>query len=174
MRLDKLHIFNYKDNSLRNFTIDFDEGRSTTVLIGRNGSGKSNLIEAIIEIFRDLELNNPPAFKTFLDRLRSHSFAPIRNIESIERDVRGKTESTERLYLFIKNQAELAHLKTALEDAKTLFGYLESLFLCDLMDEVRVTVERTDGTKVKFTQLTEGEQQLLTVLGLMLFTQDND
>ena len=60
------------------------------------------------------------------------------------------------------------------EDLKTLFGYLESLFLCDLIDEVRVTVERTDGTRVKFTQLSEGEQQLLTVLGLLLFTQNDE
>jgi predicted ATPase len=338
MRLDWLHIPNYRGRNLRNFEIDFDEDQSTTVLIGRNGSGKSNLIEAIVEIFRDLELGNSPpfayqlryvcrdqvielnadpdrgnkklevtvdgksitqkdfqrdlaqylpnfvfayysgwssrlekhfdeptrryyrdilnskksemplrrmffcrkeysqlvllafflsdsatahqllerylgirrfdsalfvlktpwwrgsgkpnktqlsegdprfwyargAFKTFLDRLWSRAFAPIRNTESVERDVRGKTENTERLYLFIKNQTELAQLKTGQEDAKTLFGYLESLFLCDLMDEVRVTVERTDGTRVKFAQLSEGEQQLLTVLGLMLFTQNDE
>jgi ABC-type branched-subunit amino acid transport system ATPase component len=31
-------------------------------LIGRNGSGKSNLIEAIVEIFRELELGNVPGF----------------------------------------------------------------------------------------------------------------
>jgi ABC-type multidrug transport system ATPase subunit len=42
------------------------------------------------------------------------------------------------------------------------------------MDEVRVTVERTDGTRVKFTQLSEGEQQLLTVVGLLLFTQNDE
>ncbi|MBI5029248.1 MAG: ATP-binding protein [Chloroflexi bacterium] len=42
------------------------------------------------------------------------------------------------------------------------------------MDEVRVTVERLDGTRVKFTQLSEGEQQLLTVLGLLLFTQNDE
>src|SRR5512132_4277633 len=51
---------------------------------------------------------------------------------------------------------------------------MESLFLCDLIDEVRVTVERTDGTRVKFTQMSEGEQQLLTVLGLLLFTQNDE
>jgi hypothetical protein len=65
-------------------------------------------------------------------------------------------------------------LRTEKEDTKTFFGYLESLFLCDLIDEVRVTVERTDGTKVKFTQLSEGEQQLLTVVGLLLFTQNDE
>jgi ABC-type multidrug transport system ATPase subunit len=39
---------------------------------------------------------------------------------------------------------------------------------------VRVTVERTDGTRVKFTQMSEGEQQLMTVLGLLLFTQNDE
>jgi predicted ATPase len=114
------------------------------------------------------------AFKGFLDRLWGRALAPIRNTEAVERDVRRQGESTERLYLFIKNESELARLKEPDEDSKTLFGYLESLFLCDLIDEVRVTVERTDGTRIKFTQMSEGEQQLLTVLGLLLFTQNDE
>ncbi len=114
------------------------------------------------------------AFKGFLGRLWNRALAPIRNTEAIERDVRRQGESTERLYLFIKNEAELAALKEQDEDSKTLFGYLESLFLCDLIDEVRVTVERTDGSRVKFIQMSEGEQQLLTVLGLLLFTQNDE
>ena len=60
MRLDRLSIPNYRN--LRSFEIDFDESQSTTVLIGRNGSGKSNLIEAIVEIFRELELSGTPSF----------------------------------------------------------------------------------------------------------------
>ncbi|WNM63365.1 AAA family ATPase [Candidatus Nitrospira neomarina] len=114
------------------------------------------------------------AFKGFLGRLWDRALAPIRNNETIERDIRRQGESTERLFLFIKNEAELAALKEPGEDSKTLFGYLESLFLCDLIDEVRVTVERMDGTRVKFVQMSEGEQQLLTVLGLLLFTQNDE
>ena len=113
-------------------------------------------------------------FKIFLDTLWNIALAPIRNTDSVERDVRRQAETIERLYLFIKNQDDLARLKSDREDTKTLFGYLESLFLCDLMDEVRVTVERIDGTRVKFTQLSEGEQQLLTVIGLLLFTQNDE
>ena len=41
------------------------------------------------------------------------------------------------------------------------------------MDEVRVRVRKKDGNRVTFSQLSEGEQQLLTVLGLLLFTQDD-
>ncbi|WP_437826364.1 AAA family ATPase [Sorangium sp. So ce1153] len=114
------------------------------------------------------------AFKGFLERVWRRSLAPIRNNETVERDVRRQGESTERLYLFIKNESELAGLKEDGDDSKALFGYLESLFLCDLIDEVRVTVERTDGTRVKFSQMSEGEQQLLTVLGLLLFTQNDE
>ena len=47
--------------------MDFDEQSLTTVIIGRNGTGKSNLVEALINIFRDLDLGEPPAFKYSLD-----------------------------------------------------------------------------------------------------------
>ncbi|HKP45934.1 MAG TPA: AAA family ATPase, partial [Pyrinomonadaceae bacterium] len=60
MRLDWLRLPNYKN--LRNFEIDFDEKQPTTVLLGCNGSGKSNLLEAIVEIFRDLELKHTSSF----------------------------------------------------------------------------------------------------------------
>ena len=35
-------------------------------------------------------------------------------------------------------------------------------------------MKKRDGVRVRFTQLSEGEQQLLTVLGLLLFTQDDE
>lgn len=117
--------------------------------------------------------NAKGAFTTFLSTLWDSALAPIRNTESVGRDVRRQPDKVERLYIFIKNHTELMKLKGN-EEPKTLFGYLESLFLCDLMDEVRVTVERTDGRKIKFNQLSEGEQQLLTVLGLLLFTQNDE
>jgi len=114
------------------------------------------------------------AFKGFLDRLWERALAPIRHSEGVERDVRRRPENVERLYLFVKNAAELAELANPDDDAKALFGYLESLFLCDLIDEVRVTVRRQDGSHVKFAQLSEGEQQLLTVLGLLIFTENDE
>jgi predicted ATP-binding protein involved in virulence len=60
LRIDKFWIQEFKN--LRDFRIDFDEGQMTTVLIGRNGTGKSNLIEAIVVAFRDLDLGKPPTF----------------------------------------------------------------------------------------------------------------
>lgn len=60
MRIDKLWIKDFKN--LKNFEINFDEEQLTTVLIGHNGTGKSNLIEAIVIIFRNLDLGKPPEF----------------------------------------------------------------------------------------------------------------
>lgn len=60
MRLDALNIENFKN--LRQFSIDFDEDFPYTMLVGQNGSGKSNLIEAIVLIFRHLDLNEPAPF----------------------------------------------------------------------------------------------------------------
>jgi predicted ATPase len=65
MRLDKLTIGSFKN--LRNFAIDFDEQSPTTVLVGRNGAGKSNLLEALTIIFRDLDLGIVPAFDYVLE-----------------------------------------------------------------------------------------------------------
>ena len=60
MRLDKLTIRRFKN--LRDFSIDFDEKSLTTVLVGGNGTGKSNLLEALVIIFRDLDLDEHPTF----------------------------------------------------------------------------------------------------------------
>lgn len=114
------------------------------------------------------------AFRPFLSRLWENALAPIRNEEAVERDIRRRGEQTERLYLFIKNEAQLAALRQQYESTKLFFANLESLYLCDLVDEVRVRVRKKDGSRVKFSQLSEGEQQLLTVLGLLLFTQDDE
>ena len=67
MKLDKLWIKDFKN--LKDFTIDFDVEQKTTVLIGHNGTGKSNLIEALVIIFRDLDLDRSPKFAYKLDYL---------------------------------------------------------------------------------------------------------
>ena len=60
MRLDRLRIKEFKN--LRDFDVDFDETSPYTVLVGQNGSGKSNLIEALVAIFRNLDLGEPAPF----------------------------------------------------------------------------------------------------------------
>jgi ABC-type cobalamin/Fe3+-siderophores transport system ATPase subunit len=62
MRLLRVYIDGYRN--LKNVTVDFDKDSLTTVVIGENGSGKSNLIEAIVEVFRawDLEIQGRSRF----------------------------------------------------------------------------------------------------------------
>jgi predicted ATPase len=135
------------------------------------GSGKPSKIQ--------LEEGDPRfwyargAFKHFLERIWQSSLAPILNPESVERDIRGRTESTERLYLYIKSLDQL-HTLAGNDTPKDFFGLLESLFLCDLFEEVRITVQHNSAGRIRFEQLSEGEQQLLTVLGLMLFTKQDE
>jgi predicted ATP-dependent endonuclease of OLD family len=59
MRLDYLKIHDFKN--LIGFSVDFDETSKepVTVVLGRNGSGKSNLNEALVIIFRDLLKGKP-------------------------------------------------------------------------------------------------------------------
>lgn len=52
MHLKSVYISQYKN--LKDFTINFDGNSFIDVFVGKNGTGKSNLFEALIEIFRHL------------------------------------------------------------------------------------------------------------------------
>ena len=60
MKLDRLWIKEFKN--LKDFSIDFDENSFVTVIIGWTGTGKSNLFEALVIIFRDLDLGETTEF----------------------------------------------------------------------------------------------------------------
>ena len=61
MKVDKLHIRSRFKN-LDDVEVDFDEDHLMTVIVGRNGSGKSNVLEALVSIFRNLDLGEAPLF----------------------------------------------------------------------------------------------------------------
>ena len=54
MRLLRVYIDGYRN--LKNVEVDFDKDSLTTVVIGENGSGISNLIEVIVKVFRAYDL----------------------------------------------------------------------------------------------------------------------
>ena len=60
MRLKTVYIGQYKN--LKDFTLSFDGNSFIDVFVGKNGSGKSNLFEALIEIFRHLFENTEISF----------------------------------------------------------------------------------------------------------------
>jgi predicted ATPase len=74
MRLDRVWIDGFRN--LKDVSIDFEETRLTTVVIGQNGAGKSNLIEAIVDVFRYVDLNErelKPRFRYEVDyRIGNH------------------------------------------------------------------------------------------------------
>jgi predicted ATPase len=114
------------------------------------------------------------AFQSFTDRLWRHALAPIKNEEAVLQDFRERSEDQERLYLYVKDRVSLSELIYPGEDETHFFSHLEGLYLCDLMDHVRVTVQHTNAGLIRFDQLSEGEQQLLTVLGLLQFTKGEE
>jgi predicted ATPase len=77
-------------------------------------------------------------------------------------------------YLFVKDVSSLRQLVGEQQSAE-FFRDLESTYVSQLIEEVRIRVrlKNDDGT-VTFRELSEGEQQLLTVLGLLRFTAANE
>lgn len=53
MRIDSLWIDGYKN--FKNFKIDFQEEYLVNILLGKNGTGKSNVIEIIVNLFKELD-----------------------------------------------------------------------------------------------------------------------
>jgi recombinational DNA repair ATPase RecF len=52
MHLKSVYMAQYKN--LREFTLTFDGNSFVDVFVGKNATGKSNLFEALIEIFRHI------------------------------------------------------------------------------------------------------------------------
>ena len=52
MRLKHVYISEYKN--LKDFSLTFENNCFIDIFVGKNGSGKSNLLEALVEVFRDL------------------------------------------------------------------------------------------------------------------------
>jgi len=111
----------------------------------------------------------------FLHALWKVAIAPIDHTANRTLDFRGRKEKRELLYLFVPDKKALGRLANEVGETARFFKYLESTYISDLIDEVRINVKHRDVEgNINFTQLSEGEQQLLTVLGLMRFTHEDE
>src|SRR6266487_4337146 len=117
MRLDKVTIYNFKN--LDHITVDFNEESSTTVILGRNGTGKSNLLEALIIIFRDLDLGIDPRLKYEITYIcRSHEISIDADPERPSRErMLIKVDGAAMTYTQFKQQSERRYLPSY------VFGY---------------------------------------------------
>ncbi|MDX0140905.1 AAA family ATPase [Sinorhizobium meliloti] len=106
----------------------------------------------------------------FLDRLMKISLCPIdiKRTEIISQW--GNRKQLEFKYLLIKDLAALRKLVGEQRPAE-FFRDLESTHVSQLIDEIRINVRvKKNESPITFAELSEGERQLLTVLGLMRFT----
>jgi predicted ATPase/uncharacterized protein YnzC (UPF0291/DUF896 family) len=111
----------------------------------------------------------------FLDKLWQVAWAPIEQEATKQIDFRGRTERQRQLYLYVPDQAKLQQLGEMVGGTDSFFRYAEGAYIGDLIDEIRITVKKRDGHggAVSYTQLSEGELQMLTVLGLMRITRED-
>ncbi|HDW3426911.1 AAA family ATPase [Klebsiella oxytoca] len=155
-----------RDFLANHLAIDPDEGIESVLFILREPPWKSK--EGDPRFW-----NAKGVVASFLDRLYDIAVAPI----EINRRVPVSFWNEKALnfkYLYIKDISSLRKLVGSQRPAE-FFRDMESTHVSQLIDEVRIRVrlKKNDGT-VTFRELSEGEQQLLTVLGLLRFTAENE
>ncbi|TAH18693.1 MAG: hypothetical protein EAZ08_10925 [Cytophagales bacterium] len=112
---------------------------------------------------------------TFLDHLFKKSLAPIKHTIEIRTDFRHKPTPTECWYLYLESQEKLEELASEYTSNVDFFKALESTYISDLIHETRIKVRKKDAAgNITFKELSEGEQQLLMVLGLLKFTKNEE
>ncbi len=95
---------------------------------------------------------------------------PLRNIV---RDKRG--EEIEDLFVFFPNEASLLKLRKMYQRKKDFFQALDDLYVDDFLKSIRFRLFLVGEEKpIEFTELSEGEQQLISVIGLLRFTKDQE
>jgi ABC-type multidrug transport system ATPase subunit len=106
-----------------------------------------------------------------LEKLWEHALAPIADQNREQDDYRAKASSEEQVYIFIKDASSLRNIAKSFGDEKSFFALLETLDISDLIREVRIWVDKigVEG-EIPFHEISDGEKQLLSVLGLMRFT----
>ena len=131
--------------------------------------------------------------KDFLSSLYDCALAPLRIAGRIQHSF-DQTENTEFLYLYLRDVDQLRRLAreslaamqrksatapASIDDdrafeAAEFFKLLESTFMSDLIHETRIRVRVRHAGALTFRELSEGEQQLLTVVGMLRFTRHDD
>ncbi|UIZ14417.1 AAA family ATPase [Streptomyces sp. R527F] len=112
--------------------------------------------------------------RSFLNRLYAIAFAPMRLDRRVPVGLARFTRS-EHLFLYLSGLAETRALASAYTSNQEFFKALESTYMSELIHDVRIRVSTERGSSsLTFRQLSEGEQQLLLVLGLMRFTREEE
>jgi predicted ATPase len=113
----------------------------------------------------------------FLESLFANSFIPMGVTERKEISFK-QTTKIEARYCFLNGKDSIEKLANGLK-AKDFFSRMESTIFSDLLsldgEGLHIRVKLKDvKTPITFKEMSEGEQQLLTIIGLMRFTQQNE
>lgn len=110
-----------------------------------------------------------------MERLRRHAIAPMVVAQKVNYGYRSATE--DHYYFLLPDLKSLHAFAAEYADARTFFVALESTDFSELIHDVKIQVRvratHTEDVSITFNQLSEGEQQLLMVLGLMRFTKSH-
>lgn len=160
-------------NSVREFLdehlgLDPDEGIESVLFVLREPPWTSKAPDGDPRFW-----NARGVVRDFLARLYDIALAPVEVSRRVPTSLWNK-ETLQFKYLYIKDIDALRALVGEQTPAQ-FFRDMESTHVSELIEEVRIRVrlKKNDGY-VTFRELSEGEQQLLTVLGLMRFTAEDE
>lgn len=112
--------------------------------------------------------------RDFLDKLFPYALAPVKVTRQEDTSLTGSNIRNEFFHLFLPDVESLREFAQGLSP-DVFFKMLESTLLSEIISEVSVRVKVTSSDEpLTFRELSEGEQQLLTVLGLLKFTGGRD
>lgn len=148
--------------------LDPDEGIESVLFVLRQPPWKSKAADGDPRFW-----NARGVVRDFLSRLYDIALAPVEISRRVATSIWNK-ETLQFKYLYVKDIAALRRLVGNQSPAQ-FFRDLESTYVSELIEEVRIRVrlKKNDGS-VTFRELSEGEQQLLTVLGLLRFTAEDE
>jgi len=112
--------------------------------------------------------------RDFLNTLYPHVLAPVKITRKEDTSLTGNNIKNEFFHLFLPDVETLREFAQGLTP-DVFFKMLESTLLSEIISEVSVRVKVVSSEQpLTFRELSEGEQQLLTVLGLLKFTGGKD
>lgn len=110
-----------------------------------------------------------------MEKLRRYAIAPMVLKQKVADGYRLPSE--EFYYFFLPDLTSLHEFAAEYADARSFFLALESTDFSELIHDVKIQVRvkaaNDQSITVTFRELSEGEQQLLMVLGLMRFTKSH-
>jgi predicted ATPase len=110
----------------------------------------------------------------FLSVLWENALVPISDDLRKIVDFRGIEESQDTLYLYLDRE-RLLRAVNSIGDGMIFFRQLEAVYMADYLDEVRIKIDHHGHEEpLSYIDLSEGQQQLITVLGLMQFTRQDE